>query len=88
MGAQGILALAALSGIVDVDALTLSVARLAGTQFTLTEAANAILVACGVNTLAKAAIAGCSGGWRLGLLVAVPSVAAVLAMAIARFSGS
>jgi uncharacterized membrane protein (DUF4010 family) len=81
--AAGLYLLAAVSGIADVDALTLSMARFAGTQIGLNEAANAILIAAGVNTVSKAAMAATVGGARLGALVGGASAASLAAMAIA-----
>ena len=79
IGDEGLLAVAALSGLADVDALTLSVARM-GSVTDL--AVNAILLAVGVNTLAKTVYAGMAGGSRLGLVLLLLN-APVLAMAAA-----
>jgi hypothetical protein len=54
--------------------MTLSMARLAGFQVGAADAANAILIAATINTLAKAGMAGFVGGARLGQR---PSSAAV-----------
>ena len=78
----GLYLLAAISGIADVDALTLSMARFAGAQVGLVEAGNAILVGAGVNTLVKAAMAATVGGRRLGVLVGGASVASLAALAV------
>lgn len=83
IGNAGIYFLAALSGIVDVDALTLSMTRLAGGQVTVADAATAILVAASVNTASKATMAAFVGGRQMGLLVGGVSVAAVIAMGAA-----
>lgn len=80
-GAAGLYLLAAASGIADVDALTLSMARFAGGQVGFREASIAILVAATVNTASKAAMAGVIGGSRLGLLVGGISAAAIAALA-------
>jgi uncharacterized membrane protein (DUF4010 family) len=80
--AAGLYLLAAVSGVADVDALTLSVARFAGGQVALVEAAGAILIAAGVNTAAKAAMAASIGGRRLGLVVGGLSAAALAAMVV------
>jgi uncharacterized membrane protein (DUF4010 family) len=67
-GDGGLFGVAAISGLADVDALTLSAARL---DVPLTIAADAILIAIAVNTLAKTAYAGFAGGARIfGLLLA------------------
>jgi uncharacterized membrane protein (DUF4010 family) len=82
VGDHGLLAVAGLSGLADVDALILSVAHLGE----VTEAAaNAILLAVGVNTLAKAAYAGFAGGGRLGGLLLVLNIPVVAVAAAVRF---
>ena len=81
-GNAGLFLLAAISGIADVDALTLSMARLSGVQVSAADAATAILVAASVNTVSKATIAGFVGGTRLGSIVGVVSVMAIGALGI------
>ena len=81
-GNAGLFLLAAISGIADVDALTLSMARLSGVQVSAADAATAILVAASVNTVSKATIAGFVGGARLGSIVGVVSVMAIGALGI------
>jgi uncharacterized membrane protein (DUF4010 family) len=68
-GGIGIFVVAALSGIVDVDALTISIARMAGGDVDLKTAAHAIMVAIAVNTISKAIMASWVGNRRVGLLV-------------------
>jgi uncharacterized membrane protein (DUF4010 family) len=68
-GGIGILVVAALSGIVDVDALTVSIARMAGDDVDLNTAARAIMIAIAVNTVSKAIMAGWVGNKRVGFLV-------------------
>ncbi len=68
-GGVGIFVVAALSGIVDVDALTISIARMAGGDLDLNTAARAIMVAIAINTVSKAIMAGWVGSKRVGLLV-------------------
>lgn len=68
-GNIGVLVLAALSGIADVDALTLSMARLGGRDIGLDTASLAILIAVAVNTVSKAVMAASAGGRKVGLLV-------------------
>lgn len=84
LGEGGILALAAVSGLVDVDALTLSMARLTGTQIGLQQAADAVIVCAAVNTAAKGAIAWFAGGKRLGILVGSANGLAIVALLAAR----
>ena len=82
-GTAGLYLLAAVSGIADVDALTLSMARLAGPQVAVANAATAILVAVSVNTASKAVIAASVGGKAIGTLVAGASALAIAALAAA-----
>jgi uncharacterized membrane protein (DUF4010 family) len=63
---QGVYVLAALSGIADVDAMTLSMSRLASDPASVTLAANAILIVVAVNTIAKAVIGWATGGAAYG----------------------
>lgn len=83
--AAGLYLLAAVSGLADVDALTLSMARFAGTNIGFAEASNAILVAAGVNTVSKAVMATGVGGVRPGALVGGVSAAALAALGLASF---
>ena len=79
-GDSSVLAVAAVSGFADVDAVTLSVARFGEVSST---AVNAILAAVAVNTFAKGAYAWLAGGARLGLLTIGGSALALLAAAAA-----
>src|SRR5262245_12844483 len=80
---QGVYLLAAISGIADVDAITLSMARLAGTRIAEPDAATAILIAAAVNTVAKAVMAAAIAGRRLGIAVGVASALAIAAIVLA-----
>ena len=84
LGDTGLLGLAVLSGFADVDAMTLSVARLGDSA---TTSVNAILLTVAVNCLAKAVYTGISGTLRLASLVLGGTVAAMIPAAIiwARF---
>lgn len=73
-GQGGVLAVAGLSGILDVDAITLSMARVDRSAPLATQA---ILLAVGVNTFAKAVMAGWVGGSNVGLRVGLASLVAV-----------
>ncbi len=78
-GAGGAYALGAASGIADVDAFTLSMTRLARTTLGPETAAQAILVAVAVNSVAKGVLAWITGGAGMGrrvLLVAALAIAA------------
>lgn len=79
-GDSSVVAVAAISGLADVDAVTLSVARFGDVS---SAAVNAILAAVAVNTLAKGAYAWLVGGTRLGLLTISGSGLAFLAAAAA-----
>ncbi|MCA3555176.1 DUF4010 domain-containing protein [Aestuariivirga sp.] len=78
-GNSGLMAVAGISGLADVDALTLSVANMVPVS---PVAVAAILLCVGVNTGAKAVYAGIVGGMRLGLILFVLSMAA-MAVAVA-----
>ncbi len=79
-GNTGVLAVAALSGIADVDAITLSMARMDTTEQLATEA---ILMAVAVNTASKASMAAWVGGKAVGLRVGLASAIAIAAAASA-----
>jgi uncharacterized membrane protein (DUF4010 family) len=66
-GEAGLFALAGFSGLLDVDPITLSMAKMANSGMAQSTAVGAILIACATNALAKAVLAVIFGGWRLGL---------------------
>jgi uncharacterized membrane protein (DUF4010 family) len=85
IGASGLYLVGALSGLVDVDAITLSVANLwSKGQVSPTVAVGAIAIPAAVNTIVKSVLAATLGGPRLGirvdgpLLIALAAGAAVL----------
>ena len=82
-GNVGVLIVAALSGVADVDAVTISMARMGGKDIDLTTTVKGILVAVAVNTISKAMLAGWAGGHKIGALVG--SVSA-LALAFGTFA--
>lgn len=84
IGPGAVLAVAAVSGIADVDAVTVSMARQAG-SLGLDVATLAIAIAVGVNTVSKAVIAAATGGRAIGLYVGVASAVALVAAGIAWF---
>lgn len=88
MGGAGLYLAAALAGITDVDAITLSIARLYRDGLDPDLAQTALLLAAGVNTVVKGAMALVLGGRGLGMRVAgifVPMIAlGALALALAR----
>jgi uncharacterized membrane protein (DUF4010 family) len=73
------MALAAVSGLADVDAITLSMARLGRTDLSAPAAALAILVAFGVNSASKAVLATMAGGRAIGALVTTGTALAIAA---------
>lgn len=79
LGDAGVLAVATASGIVDVDAVTISMTRLGGRQITLDTAIQATAVAVGVNTLSKAIMAGWVGNKIIGAYVGGASTIALIA---------
>ncbi|ORE90723.1 MgtC/SapB family protein [Aurantimonas sp. 22II-16-19i] len=82
LGDSGILALAAVSGLTDVDAISISMAELASRSGSRDVAGQAVLIAVGVNTAVKAAMALGIGRPSVGIPVVVASALAVVAMAI------
>ena len=76
-GAKGVLVLAAVSGVADVDAITLLMARLARSEVSASIASQAIVLAIAVNTVAKAVLAWITGGRGAGRLVFVGAIAAL-----------
>ena len=85
LGSAAVLAVAALTGLADVDAVALSVPLLAPATLSLQTAAQAVLAAVGVNICAKAAYALVLGGGRFGTVYAALSVAAGAAGAAIHF---
>lgn len=82
-GDGGVHAAAALSGLTDVDALTISVARLSRGDLALPAATSAIVLAVSVNTAVKGAIALVVGGRGFGLRVLAVYLATLAAGAAA-----
>jgi uncharacterized membrane protein (DUF4010 family) len=72
LGDAGIYALAAASGVADVDAITLSLARMSGNGLNLNTAVIGIVIAAAVNNLVKSGMAGVIGNRQCGTLVGVP----------------
>lgn len=84
-GDAGVLAVAALSGIADVDAITLSMARM---EMPVQLTTQAILLAVAVNTASKATMAAWVGGLAVGLRVGLASVVALTAAGAAHLGFS
>jgi uncharacterized membrane protein (DUF4010 family) len=84
-GGSGGIILAAVAGISDVDAITLSMTHVAGTSISLSVAEAAILTAVSVNSLSKSVLAFVAGGRWFGIRylgVSVVSLAAGGAVAL------
>ena len=79
LGDSGLLGLAALSGLADVDAITLSLARMQEASITTKLATDSILLAAVVNTAVKSGIAGWSGGAGVGWRAVLSGAAALVA---------
>ncbi len=78
-GETGIFALAAASGIADVDAITLSLSRMSSQGLALDIAVVGIVLAAAVNTVAKAVMAALIGGRRMAMRVGAPLITAAIA---------
>ena len=72
LGETGVLMLATASGIADVDAITLSLARMSQDELAIRIAVMGILIAAAVNSVVKGGMATVIGGRKVGLLVGVP----------------
>jgi uncharacterized membrane protein (DUF4010 family) len=83
-GQGGLLAVALLSGFADVDPVTVSTARLAGTSISPVQAAQAILLAAGANLVTKMG-AIWIGGSRFAVPLTAVGVLAILAGAAVLF---
>ncbi len=70
-GDRGILVLAAVAGLADVDAIALSVARMARNGLDERLASGAILLAAGSNTVVKVFLAALLGNARMALRLAI-----------------
>jgi uncharacterized membrane protein (DUF4010 family) len=84
-GASGAFTTAALTGIFDVDAMTVSMTQLAPRILDIGNAANAIRVGVASATLGKAAIGAILGGGRFAVAIACLSTVCVAAGALAFF---
>jgi len=76
LGSAAVMAVSALTGLADVDAVALSVPLLAPATLSQEVAAQAVLAAVGMNICAKAAYAIMLGGGRYGMAYAGLSLAA------------
>jgi len=80
-GGRGAVGAAAVAGLADVDAITLSITQVHGAALTGLDAAAAILAAALANSLTKTVIAFTAGTRRFGLLYGSFTLLAVLAAA-------
>lgn len=71
-GDAGVLVLSAVSGIADVDAISLLLARMSQDELIVKTAATGIIMASAVNSMIKGSIAAFIGGRQIGLRVALP----------------
>ncbi len=78
-GSAGLFPLGAIAGLADVDAFSVSTARLAGGTVAVNEAATAILICLGVNASARAVYGALLGGGRFRLLISLITIAAIVA---------
>lgn len=74
-GEAGVLALAAASGIADVDAITLSLARMSQNDLARNVATLGIVIAAAINSLVKGGMATIIGGKNIGIRVGLPLLA-------------
>jgi len=82
LGARGVYVAAALSGVTDVDAMTISVARLVGVDIAVQTGTVAVVITASVNTAVKGALSRIAGTSRLGRMVLL-CYGAVLAAGVA-----
>jgi uncharacterized membrane protein (DUF4010 family) len=82
-GNTGTYIAALLGGLTDMDAITLSMARMAGTGLDLKAAALAILIAAASNTVVKTTLAVSLGGWSYGKKLIAANAAVLAATAAA-----
>lgn len=75
LGHQGLYLAAAISGVADVDAITLSIARMPGIEHDLDAARGALTLAAIINTLFKGLLAAVIGGAALARYVLPPMLA-------------
>jgi uncharacterized membrane protein (DUF4010 family) len=78
LGTAGVLAASVAAGTTDMDAIALSMAKLAPAQVSLSVAATAVVLAAATNTVVKGIMAAALGGWAFTRLV-LASFGAILA---------
>src|SRR5690606_157505 len=89
LGDTGAWVLAAASGVADVDAITLALARMSRADLTQRSAIVGIAIAAAVNSAVKSGLALTIGGRAVGLRVAVPlGMAVILGLLVATVQSS
>ena len=78
-GGGGLVGVAAVAGLADVDAVTLTAGRMAAAGLDANLAAMAVLAAIAADTFSKSVVATVVGGRRFGALFAAGSLASLLA---------
>lgn len=81
-GTSGLFAVGGLSGLLDVDPITLSMAEMTGKGLAAAFAVSTILIAAASNGLAKAVLGTVFGGWKLGLALCTLAVISTAAGAL------
>ena len=81
-GQEGLLALGGLSGLIDVDPITLSSANMVRDGMAVLPAAHAILAAGAANAAAKAALGAVFGGFRMGAVLTAAALLSIGAGAV------
>jgi uncharacterized membrane protein (DUF4010 family) len=77
-GDAGVLVLSAASGVADVDAITLSLAKMTQDDLAVRVAVMGIIIAASVNTLIKGGMAVIIGGRSIALRVGLPLLASII----------
>ena len=72
LGQPGLYLLAIVAGLADVDAVTISMARLSGSGLSMVLASQAVILTAVVNTLSKGVLVGIIGGRPFLMKVAAP----------------
>jgi uncharacterized membrane protein (DUF4010 family) len=85
LGERGAYLAGVLAGLTDVDAITLSMAKLARGGLDLKVAATTVFLGAASNTLAKGVLATVVGGWDFGRRVLLAFGATLAAGALALF---
>jgi len=81
-GAKGLLVVSAFAGLADVDAVTMTSARMSAEGLDLRLAVYAVLLAAGMDSISKAVIASVVGGVRFGAIFAAGTLLAAALAAI------